>query len=330
MTEELKNLILDYKNTDWKSLLRTDRGDYHLKQLKPHLDFIKSFVDKILNDPFFESSYRHYKNSLQQCFEEFRQIKERIKEYRDDGQKQQIIEQVISFSQSVFQRLSDLYRRLELQNELHPDHQKKDRPEKMINQYKKTTKEIEQELKKIQQFRSQYAEHTVKDEAERYGDFFRKEAERNNKRSIKYMFCFVGISFASIIGAYFFLKFDRNIQATNFLDLLTQGNMIVKIFIVSIFFIIISVIKKEYLALRHQFALNTHRHNALSSHKEILSSIEKTASESDKEISNAILLELTKSMFTPQDTGFIKESKNSSTDNKIVEISRSVLGGSKN
>ena len=92
--------------------------------------------------------------------------------------------------------------------------------------------------------------------------------------------------------------------------------------------IVLSVIKREYLALRHQFTLNTHRHNALSSHKEILSSIKKTANESDREISNAVLLELTKAMFGSQDTGFIKDQKHTS-DSKVVEISKSIFSNSK-
>ena len=83
------------------------------------------------------------------------------------------------------------------------------------------------------------------------------------------------------------------------------------------------------MALKHQYTLNRHRHNALSSHKEILSSIEKTASESDKEISNAILLELTKSMFSPQKTGFIKDQKDTSSENRVVEISKSLFNTSK-
>ena len=47
------------------------------------------------------------------------------------------------------------------------------------------------------------------------------------------------------------------------------------------------------------------------------------------EISNAVLLELTKSMFSPQDTGFVKNQKDSSSDNKVVEISKSLFTTSK-
>ena len=96
----------------------------------------------------------------------------------------------------------------------------------------------------------------------------------------------------------------------------------------SVIFIIISVLKNEYLAQRHQHILNQHRHNALDSHKEILDAIQKTESESDKEIANAILLELTKAMFSPQDTGFMKNSKNPS-QSQVIEVSKSLLSTSK-
>ena len=50
---------------------------------------------------------------------------------------------------------------------------------------------------------------------------------------------------------------------------------------------------------------------------------------SDKEISNAMLLELTKAIFSPQDTGFVKYQKDISSENRIIEISKSMFNTSK-
>ena len=79
----------------------------------------------------------------------------------------------------------------------------------------------------------------------------------------------------------------------------------------------------------YQYTLNKHRHNAINSHNELLDPILKTENESDKEISNAMLLELTKAIFSPQDTGFVKDQKNNSSENKIIEISKSLFNTSK-
>ena len=329
MNEELKNIIEDYKKTDWDLLLKGNMGDYHLKELKPHLDFIRHFFDSIINNDHLESSYQLYAGSLKNCLREFCEIRRTIEEYRDGSQKQNIIDQVIYHKTHIFQNLSSLFDLLEYQSKLHSS-RVTDYPEKVVNKYNKAVKEIEQELKKIRQHQSQYAEQTVKDEAKRYGDFFKIEANNNKKLSLIFG---LGLLFVSIIVCslvYRFLKFDQNITANSFVELLIKGDVINKAFIFSVILIIISVIRREYLALRHQLTINRHRQNALNSHKEILSSILKTKNESDKEISNMVLLELTKSMFNPQDTGFVKDQKNTASESKIVEISKSLFNSSKN
>ena len=328
MNKELHNLIEDYKKTDWNSLLRKNMGDYHLKELKPHLDFIRNFFNELISDLHFESSYQPYTVLLNQCFNRFRLIKESIKAYRDGGQKQRIIDQVINYKQEVFQNLGPLFNMLKIQTEYHPD-RCTDHPEKVVGKYNRSIKEIEQELKKLRQLQSHYSEQTVRVEASRYGDFFKKEAEQNKKSSWFFGVLFFGLSLLAGWFAYCFLRFDQEIEADTFAELLIKGDVINKVFIFSVTLFVISLIRREYLALRHQFTLNTHRHNALSSHKEILSSIEKTASESDKEISNAVLLELTKSMFSPQDTGFVKNQAAVSSGNRIVEISKSLFSDPK-
>ena len=49
MTPKLRNSIKTYSEINWKKLLREDLGNYHLKELQPQLDFIKSVFDNILN-----------------------------------------------------------------------------------------------------------------------------------------------------------------------------------------------------------------------------------------------------------------------------------------
>ena len=326
MTKELKELIEDYKKTNWNSLLRENMGDYHLKEIKPHLDFIRNFFNELINNHYFESSYQSYEGILENCFRDFKDTKILLKDYRDGGQKQNVINKVVNCKNNIFQLLSPLLHLLTFQNDSNRD---VNRPKEIVK-YSKALKEIEQELKKVRQLQSQYAEQTTRAEASRYGDFFKKEAEKN-KRLSKYIGgLFLIFSVVACWFTYCFLTLDANIEANSIVELFIKGNILNKVFIFSIIFLIISVIRREYLALRHQFTLNTHRHNALSSHKEILNSIKGTANQSDKEISNAVLLELTKSMFSPQDTGFIKDQKNTSSESKVVEISKSLFSNSKN
>ena len=341
MNEELKSLIDDYKKTDWSSLLQVDHGKYHLREIKPHLDFIKNFTDNIVKKVHLLS--HNQQNTLVDLISQFQNYKEQINNYEGKSQRETIINQIVNFKGWI----QDNCQQLELSLAIHDKYKPLDKIETKLNQTEsknllyqpqeeKLSKELkklveekfEKEIRNLKQLQSQYAEQTVRVEASRYGDFFKKTAKNNKVLS----WIFGGVFlFACILAAWFaycFLKFDKNIIASSFVELLIKGDVINKVFIFSVILIVISIIKREYFALRHQFTLNTHRHNALSSHKEILSSIKKTANESDREISNAILLELTKAMFDSQDTGFVKDQKYTS-DSKVVEVSKTVFSNSK-
>lgn len=328
MNEDLKNFIKDYKKTNWDALLRENMGDYHLKELKPHLEFIKKFFDDLLDHPYFGLSYQKYERTLSRYLYEFYRIKTEIEQYKDGALKQQVIGQVVAYKHKVIENLKPVFDILQIQMKYHSDENTSD-PEGIVKRYSRATREVEQELKKLNRMRSELSEQTVRQEASRYGDFFKKEAEDNKRKSCWFGASLLALSVGACLLAYKFLKFDHNIEVDSIFDLIIKGDVINKVFIFSIIFLIISVIKREYLALRHQMTVNKHRHNALSSHKEILNSIHKTANESDKEISNAVLLELTKSMFSPQETGYVKDQKGSSSSS-VVEVSKSMFKNSNN
>ncbi len=82
---------------------------------------------------------------------------------------------------------------------------------------------------------------------------------------------------------------------------------------------------KVYSAEKHLYNINVQRQNALNSHKQILDSVIATESENEKEIRNAILLELTRSIFQNQETGYLKGNTNSTMPtNQIIEISKTL------
>lgn len=327
MNEQLRSLIKDYKKTAWPKLLRTDLGEYNLKEIKPYLDFAKNFIDPLVETP--DKLSMNQQNHLIELLNQFIYWRNTIQTHTDTRQNQVIVNHIVEFKNWILDTFSSLSLALDIQDKYSSD-QVLTKPKEELKKYISARKTIEQELKKIKQTQSQYAEQTVKAEAQFYGDFFNKEANKNKILSI---FFGVGLLVGSILTcviAYCFLRFDQNIQANNFVELLIKGDVINKVFIFSVILLIISVIRREYLALRHQFTLNKHRQNALNSHKEILTSIQKTANESDQEISNAVLLELTRAMFSPQDTGLVKDQKNTTSESKIVEISKSLFSNSKN
>ena len=317
MNEQLKELIEDYQQTDWDALLKEDLGKYHLRELKPYLDVIKVFLDLVVQN--IDLLTESLKRQASYFLKEFKVTKDQIHNHKDTSQNQGIIHQVIRMKNIVLDRGGNFSWAFQIQKKLEDD------PQEVIQKYKQARQRLDEELREFKKKRSGLSEQAIREEVSRYGDFFYEEAEKNKNLSIGYGVGLVVFSIFAMAGSYWFFYFDSNITINNIPELIVKGNLINKLFIFTIIFFIITTITKEYLALRHQYSVNRHRHKVLSSHKEILNSIEKTASESDKEISNAILLELTKSMFNPQDTGFIKNQKETSSENKVIEISRSLF-----
>ncbi len=320
--------IDEYKKTKWEKLLRPDLGEYHLGELKPHLDVIKNAIDDVIKNK--DEIPNELIHQLEQILNDFNNHKQIIEDHRDTSQNENIISQIIQFKNILFEMYRHIFLALEFQKKYSSDKKSEisdrdiQQSKEVVQQYKKATKEIEEEVEKLKKAQSELSERTVRAEAKRYGEFFKNEAKCNKILSRRFGIALVIFSIVVCLIAWNFLLFDPEMVVNNIPELIIKGNLINKIFIFSVIFIIISVLKNEYLAQRHQYILNQHRHNALDSHKEILNAIKETENESEKEIANAILLELTKAMFSPQDTGFMKNSKNPS-QSQVIEVSKSLL-----
>ena len=353
MKQELKNQIKSYRHTNWKALLREDLGKHHLKEIKPFLDRIKDTIDlliKPMRDIYLLSEDEE--NDLFNALTKFNEIQQKIQQHKDVSQNNELMEEFSKIAGNILDLSKPLLKELKEEKELLSNQvssqSKADlkTDQSIVKEFKtelKETQEIKKEalqsqeaIKKIQKealqsqeaikrLQSQQEGQIASKEATQYGNFFKEEANRNERRSWLYGVFIILLSCVSCYLAYDFFSFDPNIQASTISELIIKGNLLNKIFVFSILFFLISLLSREYMALRHQCTLNQHRHNALASHKEILTSIKKTTSETDKEISNIILLELTKAMFTPQDTGFMKNQKTSSIGDKVIEISKPIL-----
>lgn len=76
---------------------------------------------------------------------------------------------------------------------------------------------------------------------------------------------------------------------------------------------------KIYRAQWHNYVVNKHRQNALSTFE----TFAKAAS--DEQTKNAVLIQATQSIFTPQNTGFVSHESEGSSSPQILEIVRSVV-----
>ena len=76
---------------------------------------------------------------------------------------------------------------------------------------------------------------------------------------------------------------------------------------------------RNYSAHRHNYVVNKHRQNALSSFETFAK-----AAGDDADIKNAVLLQATQSIFAPQISGYTESENDATAPSKIIEILRSV------
>lgn len=79
---------------------------------------------------------------------------------------------------------------------------------------------------------------------------------------------------------------------------------------------------RNYSSARHNYVVNKHRNNALSSFQAFASSA------SDEQTKNAVLMQATQSIFAPQPSGYIKVDGENTAHGSVIEILRTV-GGAK-
>jgi hypothetical protein len=89
----------------------------------------------------------------------------------------------------------------------------------------------------------------------------------------------------------------------------------IKILLVSFLSVVFYQIAKNYNANMHLYVLNKHRENSLKTFRSFVE-----ASEGDRQVQNAILLQATKSIFDAVDTGYIKTGDGNLTAIETVKI----------
>lgn len=78
-----------------------------------------------------------------------------------------------------------------------------------------------------------------------------------------------------------------------------------------------------YKAQQHNCVVNQHRHNALTTFETFVNATD------NPETKNAVLIQTTQAIFSPQHSGFTDKEKELSTSPQVLEIFRSVMGGGK-
>lgn len=150
---------------------------------------------------------------------------------------------------------------------------------------------------------------------------FKEEAESHHKQSTRWLWAAVG--FAVLTGAYAFyaLEIQRHDIAANAPLGTVVQLALAKIVIISILSYGLVFAARNYAASRHNLVINRHRQNALSTFETFVKAA------SDSQTKDAVLLQATQSIFSPQTSGYLRgEEQAAPHGSQVVEVVRNLTG----
>ena len=319
MNEKLKNSIEAYKKIDWDELLRKDLGDFHLEPAKKALDAIKKLFDKILDSQNLDELPNNYQEIINLQLGDCLGLCRDILSFGDTAETDNWIQTIKHKLVNYIVKLSDINNYIQVVNPAKDENIEND-----LKEIQQTRKKLKEELEKTSKLLDSVQGKAINNEISKYGGYFKEEAEENKKRankSFRYMMVSIGVTL--VFAAFFF--WYPNVSSTSSFSYLFISKTLIKFVVISLGFYLIAHFSKIHSAEKHLYNINTQKQNALESHQQILQSIAPTESENEKEIRNAILLELTRAIFDPKDTGYSKTNNQiSSPTSQIVEISKSI------
>ena len=311
----LDKLVEKYKKIKWGSLLRKDdlvgKNDIS-KRVKPHLDEIKDLLD-----PFISYGHENLPDkigfNLKTALTYFLAVSDGLLSFQDMSEINERVENVKEIKLKIFNFLGGYIGYIS-------------DPKRQLSEV--NVSEIINDLKDKSQLANRIVEKlksvAAKEEVSLFGDHFKDTASDNKKTSERYFRYTIGaIALTGISALYFFksgIKFEPN---ENWLQTFISSGLLMKFIFFTLCGILISLFRNIYASERHLYVINNQRQNALNSHRQILDSIQETKSENQKEVENAILLEVTKRAFESGDTGYLKQSK-SAPNSQVVEITKTL------
>lgn len=147
---------------------------------------------------------------------------------------------------------------------------------------------------------------------------FQKEADFFKDTSVIWLKFTIGLgTFAALWGYFSFALFKIPADATNTSIFIVQS-VASRISVLFIALYLLLWCARNYAARQHNFVINKHRQNALSTFETFIK-----AAGDDLDTKNAVLLQTTQCIFANQPSGFINKDSDQDSPNKIIEIMRS-------
>lgn len=172
----------------------------------------------------------------------------------------------------------------------------------------------EKKLKELNDIIENAKSFAIEAGVSKHSSVFKSESEHHENEAKKWLGytrnILIAIALVAIGLAFLGLYFKENAEIVQF--------TITKIVVLSALFYGLSITNRNYKAHKHNGIMNKHRQNALSTFETF-----SNAASTDDQTKNAILLETTHSIFSNQQTGYLKAEGDSESNNKIIEIIKS-------
>lgn len=186
---------------------------------------------------------------------------------------------------------------------------------KTVNDVETLKKQTEDETEAIlRRVRKAAAEAGVSQHAVHFMD----QSNHHKKSSKIWFWGTVGIGTATILFAFFSFQ---NVASSELPYLIRFA--ISRILIISILSYGLVWSGRNYSAQKHNEVINKHRQNALSTFETFVKATD------DPETKNAVLLQATHSIFTPQRSGYLSKDSEPSSTNRFIEILRQIAPSAK-
>ena len=201
--------------------------------------------------------------------------------------------------------------------------------ESLVEEAKNTVSRVEEEVKKVEIAREQVEgilKEARKAAAElgvaEYAVIFKTEADSHKTKSY---FWLVSTAVLAVLTVVFgFLSVSFYIDKVSVLSTAQAVQVgLSKLVILSVLYFSLVWSGRIYKAQQHNYVVNQHRHNALNTFETFVRATD------DEQTKNAVLIQATQSIFSPQHSGFTTQEKEVSTSAQVHEIFRSFMGGTK-
>jgi len=199
--------------------------------------------------------------------------------------------------------------------------------ESLVEEARTTVSRVKEEAKKAELARKE-AEDTLKQARKaaagvgvtKHAIIFKSEADSHKIKGLYWLGATVVLAILTVAFGFWSISYyiDKIISTAQAVQV-----GISKIVIFAVLYFVLVWAGRIYKAQQHNCVVNRHRHNALNTFETFVKATE------DEQVKNAVLIQATQAIFSPQHSGFTAQEKELSASPRVLEICRSFVGEAK-